>query len=183
MGVATIIVIYQRWKDPGVFVCQIDRGKLLLLFCWNDNFVDLSNPGWIKQNGSNINNRLSRCLYKSWWCQWQVLLSVCLCYMDYSIVVINAGPPKNKKTLKNLPLEGNATIIIMIGLYTDCDISYLGQSLVINILNISKFIASHIHELFNLLNFITNMPWFLHDYLFPSYYTEGSMLALWTCVG
>ena len=47
---------------------------------------------------------------------------------------------KEKKTLKNLPLEGNATIIIMMGVYTDSDISYLGQSLVINILNTSKFV-------------------------------------------
>ena len=77
--------------------------------------------------------------------------------MDYWIVVINAGPQKNKKTLK-ISLEGNATIIIMMGVYTDSDISYLGQSLVINILNTSKFIGSHIHELLNLLNVITNMP-------------------------
>ena len=68
--------------------------------------------------------------------------------MDYWIVVINAGTQKNKKTLKNLPLEGNATIM---SVYTDSDISYLGQSLVINILNTSKFIGSHIHELLNLL--------------------------------
>ena len=78
--------------------------------------------------------------------------------MDYWIVVIIAGPQNNKKTLKNLPLEGNATIIIMMGVYTDSDISYLGQSLVINILNTSKFIGSHIYELLKLLNVITNMP-------------------------
>ena len=46
----------------------------------------------------------------------------------------------------------------MMGVYSDSDISYLGQSLVINILNTSKFIGSHIHELLNLLNVITNMP-------------------------